>query len=108
MTAPLATRALALAKLFAESAPDQHFPPSETPPPRLQPILPHSLFRNTRGYLEKISFQINATYEVASYDACAVMIRRLVEVLLIECFEAKGRAHIITNHSGDYLYLQDL
>jgi hypothetical protein len=108
MDPELAKRALALARSLEASAPDELLPASETSPPRLQPVIPHSLFRETRGYLEKIVFQINATYEVTSYDACAVMIRRLIEVLIIECFEAKGISNKIQNAAGEFLYLQDL
>ena len=104
----LAKRALAFAKAVDEAAPDQLLPPSETPAPRVQPVLPHSLFKQTRGYLETLVYQINATYEAASYDACAVIIRRLVEVLLIECFDAKGITNKVTNSAGDFFYLQDL
>lgn len=82
--------------------------PSETKEPTNQPVLPHSLFRNTRGYIEKVVFQINLCYEKTCYDACAVMIRRLVEVLIIECFENKTISSKIKNTNGDYLFLDDL
>ena len=82
--------------------------PSETREPINQPVLPHSLFRNTRGYIEQIVFQINRCYEQTCYDACAVMIRRLIEILIIECFEHQGIASKIKNSSDDYLFLDDL
>lgn len=71
-------------------------------------VLPHSLFENTRGYIQKIVYQINRTYEQTCYDACAVMIRRLVEVLIIEAFEKYGMVAKIKNADGDFVYLQDL
>lgn len=83
-------------------------PPSEVTRPINEPVLPHSLFVGTRGYLEKIVYQINRTYEHTCYDACAVMIRRLVEILIIETFEHHGISSKIKNSSGDFLYLQDL
>lgn len=108
MTAPLAKRALAVAKAIEDAAPDTFLPPSEVVAPRQQPVVPHSLFRDTRGYIEKVAFQINGAYEATCYDACAVMVRRLVEVLIIECFEAHGIAAKIKNEHGDFLYLADL
>jgi hypothetical protein len=51
-------------------------------PPSLKPsdsLLPRELFSNTRGYLEKVVFQINGSYDQGLYDCCAVMCRRLGE-----------------------------
>lgn len=42
------------------------------------------------------------------YDACAVMIRRLIETLIIESYEAHSLSVKITNSSGDFFYLSDL
>lgn len=81
---------------------------SEVAAPRDQPVLPHSLLRSTRGYLERIGYQINSSYRATAYDACAVMIRRLVEVLIIECFEAKGRTEQVKDSAGNYFFLEAL
>lgn len=70
-------------------------------------ILP-SLVRGTRGYIEKVANQANGAYENGWYDAAAVMIRRLLETLIIECFEANGIRQKIQNQTGDYFYLGDL
>ncbi|HDZ48223.1 hypothetical protein LCGC14_0209790 [marine sediment metagenome] len=83
-------------------------PPEDTGHSAEQPIIYMSLVQGTRGYIEKLSHQINGTYENGWYDACAVMIRRLVETLIIECFESKGIAHKIQNTTGDFVYLSDL
>jgi hypothetical protein len=64
--------------------------------------------RGTRGYLERVVHQINGTYSEAWYDACAVMIRRLVETLIIEAYEAHAIAHKIKNQHGDFMMLGDL
>ncbi len=54
-------------------------------------------------------FQINGCYEKGWYDGCAVMMRRLMETLIIECFEEHRIADKIKNpSSGDFLYLVDL
>ena len=73
-----------------------------------QPIIPFTLLRGTRGYIERIAHQINGTYSNGWYDACAVMIRRLVETLIIEVFEKYSIAHTIQNQNGDFYYLSDL
>ena len=73
-----------------------------------QPIIPFALVRGTRGYLERITHQINGTYSNGCYDSCAVMIRRLIETLIIEAFENKKMAESIKNQSGDFYYLSEL
>ena len=42
------------------------------------------------------------------YDACAVMIRRLLETLIIEAFEHHSLAAKIKNPAGDFLFLGGL
>jgi Domain of unknown function (DUF4145) len=71
-------------------------------------VLPMTLVRGTRGYIERIANQVNGAYENGWYDACAVMIRRLLETLIIETFEKHQIANKIKNTSGDFLYLRDL
>lgn len=73
-----------------------------------QSIIPFSLVRGTRGYIERITHQVNGTYSNGWYDSCAVMVRRLIETLIIEAFEANNIAHKIKNSSGDFFYLSDL
>jgi hypothetical protein len=73
-----------------------------------QPVVPFALLRNTRGYLERIAHQVNGSYSNGWYDACAVMIRRLVETLIIESFEKHGISQNIKSSTGDFLYLADL
>src|SRR4030042_228602 len=71
-------------------------------------VLPQSLFVSTRGYLEKIVYQINTTFENTCYDACSVMIRRLVENLIIEVYEYKNISDKIKHGNGDFFLLDDL
>ncbi len=42
------------------------------------------------------------------YDACAVMIRRLLETLIIECYEVHKIADDILDASGDFVRLDKL
>jgi len=77
---------LNLTKIVKETIDEKLLLPQEIAPSDSYPILPYILFENTRGYLEKINHQINACYRNTCYDACAVMIRRLTEILIIEVF----------------------
>jgi len=111
ITQMLATgrEALALAKKLEGAMPRSFVPPSEGTRPVNEFILPHSMVRGTRGYIEKIVFQINGCYEKGWFDGCAVMMRRLIETLIIESFEKHGMASKIKNpKSGEFLYLADL
>ena len=83
-------------------------PPEEGLAATTQPVIIMSLVRGTRGYIEKIANQINGAYEKGWYDACAVMLRRLIETLIIETFEHHKIETKIQNASGDFLYLRDL
>jgi hypothetical protein len=83
-------------------------PPEEGLLSESQLVLPMSIVRNTRGYLEKVTNQINGCYERAWYDGCAVMIRRLIETLIIEVYEHHNIANRIKGPSGDFLFLRDL
>jgi len=69
---------------------------------------PLSIFDNTRGYLIGIAKQASACYDHGLYDACAVMTRKLLEVLIIEVFEVHGIADQIKGSNGYFFYLSDL
>lgn len=97
--------ALELAKRLKGDAPKSFVPPSEGTKPTNEFILPHGIVRGTRGYVERVVFQINGCYEKGWFDGCAVMMRRLIETLIIECFEKYGIASKIKNPgSGDFLF----
>ena len=83
-------------------------PPEEGGPPETEQVIPHSVVRGTRGYIEKLVDQVNGCYERGWYDACAVMTRRLVEVVIIEAFEEQGIAAKIQDGVGDFFFLSDL
>lgn len=102
------SKILAKVKVLNEEIRASNPPPEDTGHSTEQPLIYMSLVQGTRGYIEKLSHQINGTYENGWYDGCAVMIRRLIETLIIECFESKGIAHKIQNQSGDFVYLSDL
>lgn len=49
-------------------------------------VLPFDLVKGTRFYIEKIVVQINGSYDYGFYDACATLLRRFMESLIIEVF----------------------
>jgi len=104
----LAKQALSIAQKIQREAPARYVPPSEGTIPKNQAVLPHALVKNTRGYIERVVYQINGSYEKGWFDACAVMMRRLLETLIIEVFEEFKIANKIKNSNGDFLYLADL
>ena len=71
-------------------------------------VLPISVVRGTRGYIERVLNQANGSYQMGWYDACAVMLRRLVETLIIEAFEHHEIDDKIKNTQGDFFFLRDL
>lgn len=104
-----AREAIRLAKALRADAPKAFVPPSEGTRPSTQQILPHAMVRSTRGYIERVCFQINGCYEKGWFDACAVMMRRMLETLIIETFERHRLDHKIKNPAtGDFYFLKDL
>lgn len=69
-------------------------------------ILPQSLFAGTRGFVESLARQINASFENNIFDGCAVLMRRLLEILLILSYEHIGQEKDIQDPSGLYLQLE--
>ena len=100
--------AIELVKKLKADAPKTFVPPSEGMRPSNEFILPFAMVRGTRGYIEKVTNQINGGYEKGWFDACAVMMRRLLETLIIECFEKHGIAATIKDANGDFFFLRDL
>ena len=86
-----------------------HRPRTRSSSPHASQVFPQTLLVETnRGYLTRIGRQVNANYSEGWFDACFVMLRRLLEVSIIEAFEARQIAHKIRNANGDYVHLTDL
>jgi hypothetical protein len=72
-------------------------------------IFPLSILSEAnRGYLITIGRQMNGCYSSGWCDACAVMMRRLLEAVIIEAFENKHVAHKVKDAQGNYQHLSDL
>jgi hypothetical protein len=69
-------------------------------------LLPEVLYGNTRGYIASLAKQINASYENNIFDGCAVLMRRLEEVLLILSYEKLQISDEIKDANGHYLLLE--
>lgn len=104
----LARTGLARLKELARETHELRQPPETGCAPATENVLPLSVIRGTRGYLETTTHQINGSYEQGWYDACAVMMRKVVEVLIIELFECRGMATKIKTPSGDFMQLEAL
>jgi hypothetical protein len=71
-------------------------------------VMPTPLYAGTRGYIESLSKQINASYEHNVFDGCAVLMRRLLEILLVLAYEALGIGNSIKDGKGDYKQLNGI
>lgn len=98
---------LNLAKRISDDA-GATTPPDDGVHAQTHQVVPPAIVRGTRGYIEKVTNQINGMYEMGWYDGCAVMMRRLLETLIIEAFEKHSIESTIKNPAGDYLFLRDL
>ncbi|MDE0590475.1 DUF4145 domain-containing protein [Halocynthiibacter sp. C4] len=99
VTVPLKTQ-----QLLNETYADLLAPP---PPAIEDTILELVDFTSARKYVISLARQINGTYQFECYDACAVMMRRLMEVLIIDAYEAKGQSAKIKDDKG-YMQLSNL
>lgn len=68
-----------------------------------------TLNETKRGYLVSIGRQMNGCYASGWFDGCAVMMRRLLESVIIEAFEARGLdAKIKSGPADDFFQLTAL
>lgn len=101
-------RALKVAVELRTSFDSVILPPAEGAPAKTEGVIYFSIVRGSRGYIEKLVHQINGCYAAGWYDAALVMIRRLIETLIIEVFEAHSVQSKIKDTNGDFVYLRDL
>lgn len=69
-------------------------------------VLPLPIYGGTRGFIEILGKQINASFEYNLFDGCAVLMRRLIEVLLILCYEHNNIESEVLDGNGHYLPLE--
>ena len=66
------------------------------------------LFDGTPYYVSAVAKEMIHCYDSGYYDATLVLMRKLVETLIIECFERYGVDQEIKDHGGKFFYLSDL
>lgn len=66
------------------------------------PFLPEEIIEDRYGVIKKILWEINISYSAACYNACAAMIRHLIEMLIVGAFEHHGLGDKI-KIDGEYL-----
>ena len=71
-------------------------------------VIPFELYRGTRGNIEKICNQINQSFHYGIYDGCAVLMRRLTEMLLILSFKNHNLENNIRDSDNNYLPISDI
>jgi hypothetical protein len=98
--------ALSLRTTWKQSTPAGQPGAAQPPPTALFPLT--ILTETKRGYLLKIGRQMNGCHESGWLDACAVMMRRLIELSIIEAFEGKGIANKVQDADGNFVQLSDL
>ncbi len=65
------------------------------------------VYENTRGYLIKLFNQINLTYSADCFDACALCMRKSIEICLILLYEENEEQDLIKTR-GDYFPLKKI
>lgn len=71
-------------------------------------LLDEQKFCGKRGYLTKLIQQANYTYGSNCYDACAILLRRIFEIVLVLCFQNYGIENEISNSDGSHFMLEKI
>ncbi len=106
--AEAAKAGLAFLKHVARDTRELRQPPEIPTASNTENVLPFSVVRGTRSYLEATTHQINGSYENGWYDACAVMMRKLIETLIIEVYEQRRMTAKIQTADGNFQSLESL
>lgn len=71
-------------------------------------LLSSQIYEDTINTVESLAKQINASYENNIFDGCAVLMRRLLELLLILSYEKFGIQNEIKDANNDYFLLNGI
>jgi hypothetical protein len=66
------------------------------------------LFAGKDRYLRDITIEINTAFRNGAYNACSVMLRRLLETLIIKAHTRNGTTEMATNRDGEFYHLGKL
>ena len=72
------------------------------------PLINPDNFKNPRKYLTETIRQINLTYSHLCPDACAFLMRKAVEFMLIDYYHINNRMHEISDASGRVKHLKTI
>lgn len=76
--------------------------------PATQAVVPMAVVAGTRGYLESLALQVNGCFEKKWFDATAVLMRRLIEVLIVDIYENRGEVDKLLDVQGRVRPLSEL
>jgi len=65
-------------------------------------------FSDARPYVVALVRQINGAHQFELYDCCAVMMRRLAEVLIVDAYSRKGADSLIRSSDGNLKMMNGL
>jgi hypothetical protein len=71
-------------------------------------ILVEAEYKGTRGYIEALAKQINRSYEENIFDGCAVLMRRLLEIMLILSYKELKIEAAIQDGAGNFKMLEGI
>jgi hypothetical protein len=71
-------------------------------------LIDETKFCGVRNYLDRLIRQINHSYAHNCYDACAVLMRRLFEILIISSYQYFNIDDEIKDVNGYYVMLESL
>ena len=86
----------------SDLAAELELPQSQRAVPSDPPFLPEEIIEDRHGVIKKLLWEINACYSSACYNACAAMIRHMIEMLIVGAFEHHGLSDKIKK-GGEYL-----
>jgi len=67
-----------------------------------------NLFTGKDRYLRDITIEINTAFRSGAYNACSVLLRRLLETLIIAAHTRNGTVDMAVNASGEFYHLGKL
>lgn len=71
-------------------------------------LIDFSIVEDAPYYIKKIIEEMCGCYDNNLCNSCLVMLRKLFETLIIECYERHGISNKIKNEKGNFLYLSEL
>lgn len=77
-------------------------------PPASNDLIDLSIFDQAPYYIKATATEMVHCYDAGFYNATLVLMRKLIETLIIECFERYGFDNDIKDPKGAFFYLSDL